>query len=164
MEQRKLRVRKVNSVKWLRLVGAEIKMDLPWFVSLTQARVVCDKRKPKLRNCSCGASSWLIIDMGGPSQLWMVPHLARGPECIRKQVERGHGEQASRQHSTSSVWVPALSSLDDGAYCFRSWYFITATENLTKTNIDTRFVEHCLWQTWPCFGEDCGRTFQVFRA
>lgn len=104
------------------------------YMSFCQLDTNCSHLRRNLKWCAasirlayepvCGTFSWVIIDMGEPSPLWVVPGLARR---IRKQAKQA--TEASRQApflhglsfgfcSTSRFlpWVSAFTSHDDGLW------------------------------------------------
>ena len=93
----------------------------PSFVNLTKAQSF-GKNKPQLRKShhqiGLWTFSWLIIDVGGPTPLCVVPTLGRWPWVVQEGwASHGVSQYAALLHALcfhSCLQVPALTSSHGG--------------------------------------------------
>lgn len=99
-----------------------IRGQLSWlvFVNLTQTQTIFKERETQLNTYFhqnnyrqiCRAFSWLIMKVGRPSSLWIVPPRAGSPVLYKKAGQASHGKESSKQNSSMSfVLLPASKFL-----------------------------------------------------
>lgn len=98
------------------------------FLSVWHKLPSLGKRKPQLRNflhymaCGqvCGAFSWFLVVLRGPSTLWEVPSLGRWAWAVKEKQLIKPREHVSKKHS-STVTICFSSCLQIPASRFLPW-------------------------------------------